>query len=70
VLAVIALGHSLGKQVVAEAIETQQQLDFLRANHCDLGQGFYLGYPRPLEVVDANEAKGEMLFPAYETGAE
>jgi diguanylate cyclase (GGDEF)-like protein len=44
---IIALGHNLGLKVVAEGVETQQQLDFLRANQCDELQGYYFGRPLP-----------------------
>ena len=44
---IIALGHNLGLKVVAEGVETEQQLDFLRANHCDELQGYYFGRPLP-----------------------
>jgi EAL domain-containing protein (putative c-di-GMP-specific phosphodiesterase class I) len=44
---IIALGHNLGLKVVAEGVETEQQIDFLRANHCDELQGFYFGRPLP-----------------------
>lgn len=39
--AVVALGHALGMTVVAEGVETQQQLDIVRAIGCDLVQGFF-----------------------------
>ncbi len=39
--AVVALGHALGMAVVAEGVETQDQLDVVRAIGCDLVQGFY-----------------------------
>ena len=44
---IIALGHNLGLKVVAEGVETEQQLDFLRDNHCDELQGYYFGRPLP-----------------------
>jgi EAL domain-containing protein (putative c-di-GMP-specific phosphodiesterase class I) len=45
VRAVIAMGNSLKLQVVAEGIETQQQLAFLQSLHCNEGQGFYFSRP-------------------------
>ena len=43
--AIIAIGHSLGKRVVAEGVETREQLDFLRREGCRYAQGYYLGRP-------------------------
>ena len=45
VQAIIAMGHSLRLKVVAEGIETSEQLLFLRRSGCDLGQGYRLGRP-------------------------
>ncbi|HET7502805.1 MAG TPA: EAL domain-containing protein [Kofleriaceae bacterium] len=43
--AIVTLGHHLGLQVIAEGVETQEQLDFLTANRCDLVQGYLLAAP-------------------------
>lgn len=43
--AIIDLGKTLGMKTVAEGIETQQQLDWLRGAGCSSGQGFYLAKP-------------------------
>ncbi len=49
--AVIAMAHNLQLKVVAEGIEDAQQLDFLRRNHCDIGQGYLFSKPVPLETI-------------------
>lgn len=43
--AIISLSHSLGLTVVAEGIETTEQLDFLRESGCDIGQGYHFSRP-------------------------
>ena len=45
VSAVISLGQSLKKRVIAEGVETHAQYEFLLARHCDEGQGYYFGAP-------------------------
>lgn len=50
VRAIINLGHSLNLQVIAEGVETIEQLDFLAANQCNEIQGYY--YSRPLLAED------------------
>ena len=47
VRSIVGLGHDLCLTVVAEGIETQNELDDVRAARCDLGQGFFLGEPLP-----------------------
>jgi len=45
VTAIVGLAHTLGRRVIAEGVETLEQLQFLRDIECDLAQGFLLGRP-------------------------
>ncbi len=47
VTAVIALGRGLNLNVVAEGVETQAQLDYLRSRHCEEMQGYWFSRPMP-----------------------
>jgi EAL domain-containing protein (putative c-di-GMP-specific phosphodiesterase class I) len=47
VKAVISMGSSLHMRVVAEGIETREQLEFLQEHGCPVGQGFYFSRPVP-----------------------
>jgi diguanylate cyclase (GGDEF)-like protein len=49
--AVISLGHKLDLRVIAEGVETEAQLAFLRENECDEMQGFYFSRPVGAEEV-------------------
>jgi len=61
VSAIISLGQSLGQRIIAEGVETQTQVAFLRAHRCEIGQGFRFCRPLPaaqfarlLAMPDAN----------------
>jgi EAL domain-containing protein (putative c-di-GMP-specific phosphodiesterase class I) len=49
--AIINLGHSLGLEVIAEGVETEGQLAYLRDEGCDVIQGFLLARPEPSDTV-------------------
>ena len=48
----IMMAHKLGLKVIAEGIETREQLDFLTGVGCDYGQGFYFSRPVPEEQLE------------------
>ena len=52
-VAIISLAHSLKLKVVAEGVETREQLDFLRAHGCDQAQGYLLARPMSADAVSA-----------------
>jgi EAL domain-containing protein (putative c-di-GMP-specific phosphodiesterase class I) len=56
--AVINLAHNLGIQVVAEGVETEGQLNFLRHNSCNLVQGFLISRPIPPQDLEKAQEKG------------
>jgi len=45
VIAMISMGQSLKLRVIAEGVETQDELSFLQEHHCDEAQGYYLSRP-------------------------
>ncbi|GAA0787207.1 hypothetical protein GCM10009109_09510 [Marinobacterium sediminicola] len=51
VLSTIALGHSLGIEVLAEGVETAEQSAFLQKHDCDSVQGYLFGRPQPVEEL-------------------
>jgi hypothetical protein len=53
VSAVISLCRSLKLGVVAEGVETEEQLAFLRSHDCELVQGYLLGRPVPADRISA-----------------
>lgn len=64
VRAVVTLARNLGMEVVAEGIETELQLDQLRALNCEQGQGFYFSIPVDVELATAlieRDERGDLL---------
>jgi EAL domain-containing protein (putative c-di-GMP-specific phosphodiesterase class I) len=59
VMAIITLAHNLRLKVVAEGIDTEEQLAFLRLLRCDEGQGFLFGRPSPAELVGPFERNSD-----------
>ena len=74
VRAVIGLGHGLEMSIVAEGVETQEQLSFLAEEGCDAVQGYFIGKPLPIDQYDAligrpvTKAVGDATAPARKTG--
>jgi diguanylate cyclase (GGDEF)-like protein/PAS domain S-box-containing protein len=52
VRAVIGLGHGLEMSIVAEGVETEEQLKFLAEEGCDAVQGYFIGKPLPVDQYD------------------
>ena len=70
VRAVIDLGHGLGMSIVAEGVETQEQLGFLSEEGCDAVQGYFIGKPLPIGRYAALVGRGVTsdMEPARRTG--
>ena len=70
VRAVIGLGHGLEMSIVAEGVETQEQLSFLSDEGCDAVQGYFIGRPQPIGQYAAlvGRSGGNTVEPARKTG--
>lgn len=58
---VISLAHSLNYKVIAEGVETEAQLAFLRRHGCDQMQGYYFSTPLPADEFVQLVRSGKML---------
>jgi diguanylate cyclase (GGDEF)-like protein len=56
VMAIVTLAHNLKLKVVAEGVETNEQLSFLRLLRCDEGQGYLFGRPMPAKDLERSLA--------------
>ncbi|MEL7597223.1 MAG: EAL domain-containing protein, partial [Clostridiaceae bacterium] len=57
---IVELAHNLNLKVIAEGVETKEQLAFLIRNGCDIGQGYYFSKPIPaseIKMILENEKK-------------
>ena len=68
--AVIGLGHGLEMSIVAEGVETQDQLGFLAEVGCDAVQGYFIGKPLPIGQYAAvvGDSDGSTFEPALKAG--
>ncbi len=64
--AIIIMAHKLGMKVIAEGIETQEQLDLLIEADCDYGQGFLFAKPLPADeferLLEASDPKTSTVY--------
>ena len=64
VTAVIGLAHNLGIKIIAEGVETEEQLAYLRERGCDEVQGFYFSKPIPADELARLLERGGPLLDA------
>ncbi len=62
---IIGLAHALDLEVIAEGVETREQLDFLRERGCDQAQGYYFSPPVTADEF-AGLLKSEKSLPSFE----
>ncbi len=60
--AIISMAKSLNLKVIAEGVENEAQMSFLRAHHCDEIQGYYFSKPLAVDNV-ADKLRGDCPKP-------
>ncbi|MEG4571316.1 EAL domain-containing response regulator [Microcoleus sp. N3A4] len=60
--AVILLGHSLNMTVIAEGVETEAELAFLKQHQCDIMQGYLFSPPQPAPIIESMLVAERRLF--------
>jgi EAL domain-containing protein (putative c-di-GMP-specific phosphodiesterase class I) len=63
--AILSVARNLGLKVVAEGVETQQQMDILHHWGCGAGQGYFFMKPQPPEKLDAVVREGRLPIAHY-----
>jgi predicted signal transduction protein with EAL and GGDEF domain len=66
--AIIAMSHKLGKITLAEGVETEEQMQYLRRNDCDEMQGYFFSRPLPADELAALRSAGKRLALAQRHG--
>jgi EAL domain-containing protein (putative c-di-GMP-specific phosphodiesterase class I) len=69
VSAIISMGQSLGLRVIAEGVETAEDLAFLQARHCEEAQGYFICRPIPAEQFGDILRRG-LRLPNFVSGAQ
>ena len=70
VLAIISMAHSMKLQVIAEGVENDAQLAYLRRHGCDEMQGYYFSRPVPQEEFEQMLMGGKLLQAPHDAGSE
>lgn len=66
--AIIAMAHSLRLRVIAEGVETVEQVELLRSHHCEEAQGYLFGIPMPASDFEARFLHGAKQLPLAANG--